>query len=97
MVEKLIEQEGLLMNTPFLQRIRAEGRQQARRETILEVLALRFDPAISVYREIENSVAKITDDPALDHFFTAAIKAATLADFQEILQQVTTSIEQGPA
>ena len=97
MVEKLIEQEGLLMNTPFLQRIREEAReesrQQAYRQAILNALVLRFDPIVSVYREIEKSVTKINDDALLDHIFAAAIKTATLAEFQETLRQVTTPAE----
>ena len=96
MVEKLIEGEGLLMDTPFLQRIRAEGRQQARREAMLEVLTVRFDPVISIYRELESSIAKIKDEVQLEHLFTASIKAPTLADFQTTLQQILTPV-QGPA
>lgn len=100
MVEKLIEDEGLLMDTPFLQRLREkahdEGRQQARREVILEALILRFDPVISIYRELESSIAKIKDEVQLEHLFTASIKAPTLADFQTALQQILTPA-QGPA
>lgn len=97
MVEKLIEQEGLLMDTPFLRRIRAESRQQARRETILEVLTLRFDPAISIYRELENYIAKINDDMALEQLLAAAVKAETLVDFRETLRKAITPVQQGLA
>jgi len=101
MVEKLIEQEGLLMDTPFLRRLREkahdESRQETRRQDILNALILRFDPTTSVYREIEKSVTKINNDAALERLFAAAVKAGALVDFQETLRQVTTPIEQGPS
>ena len=49
MVERLLEEDGLLLDTPYLRRMRAEGALMARRQSILDALRLRFDPPISVY------------------------------------------------
>ncbi|MCX6046632.1 MAG: hypothetical protein NT075_16125 [Chloroflexi bacterium] len=95
MIEKLVEEEGLLMDTPYLQRVREKGREEGhqaalketRRQDILNALVLRFDPAASVYREIEKNVISVNSDDSLARLFTAIIQAPTLADFQEILHQ----------
>jgi hypothetical protein len=50
MVERLVKREELLLDTPFLRRLRAEGALMARRQSILDVLRLRFDPPVSVYQ-----------------------------------------------
>ena len=106
MIEKLIEHEDLLMDTPFLRRLRQEalekgleeGRDEGmrvglaqgallmRRQDILDALILRFDPAASIYRELEKMLADIDDEAELERLFAAAIRAANLADFQAALQ-----------
>jgi len=110
MIEKLIANEGLLMDTPFLRRLRKEalekgleeGREAGleagvklglaqgailmRRQDILDALILRFDPAASIYRELEKMLADIDDEAELERLFAAAIRAANLADFQAALQ-----------
>ena len=49
MVERLLEEDGLPLDTPSLRRMRTEGALMARRQSILDALRLRFDPPISVY------------------------------------------------
>ena len=97
MVERLIDREELLMDTPFLRRIRAEGREEgraearaegaltARRRSILDVLAVRFDPPVSVYQQIERQLETITDEAQLAQLLAAAVRAESVADFQAAL------------
>ena len=106
----LIEREELLMDTPFLRRLRKEalekgleeGREAGleagvklgiaqgailmRRQDILDALILRFDPAASIYRELEKMLSAIDDEAELEQLFAAAIRATNLADFQAALQ-----------
>jgi predicted transposase YdaD len=98
MVERLIDREELLLDTPFLRRIRAEGREEgreegrtegrtegalaARRRSILDVLVVRLDPPVSVYQQIERQLETITDEAPLAQLLAAAIRAESVADFQ---------------
>ncbi len=99
MVEKLIEREELLLDTPYLRRIRNEGREEgqaqgrttgalmARRRSILETLAWRFDPPISVYQLVEQHLETLTDEPHLARLLAVAIRADSMAAFQAALIQ----------
>jgi hypothetical protein len=40
MVERRLEEDGLLLDTPYLRRMRAEGALMARRQSVLDVLSL---------------------------------------------------------
>jgi predicted transposase YdaD len=112
MVEKLLDREELLLDTPFLRRIREEGREEGRQEgreegrqaareaareareareagrvegrrhSILEALALRFDPPVSVYQQVERYLANVTDESRLEALFAVAVRGESLADFQ---------------
>ncbi len=94
MVEKLVEKDGLLMDTPFLRRIRGEGREEGRVEgliegsltayqrSILDALVLRFTPPASVYQQVEEHLAVIDDEAQLKGLLAAAIQSETMADFQ---------------
>lgn len=95
MVEKLIEEDELLMNTPFLRRIKKQAGENARtegrlegeiakqRENIVEILTLRFDPPISFYRKLTRHLETMTDNADLENLFALAVQVETLADFQE--------------
>jgi predicted transposase YdaD len=99
MVERLIDREELLLDTPFLRRLREEARQEgrqegreegvlaARRRSILDVLVVRFDPPVSVYQQIERQLATIIDEPLLAQLLAAAIRAESVADFQTAMGQ----------
>jgi hypothetical protein len=91
MIEKLLEEE-LLVDTPFLRKIREEGRIQGalavRHQSILDVLALRFDPSASTFQQIEQVFTSIQSEAGLERIFAAAIRSATLAEFQAALPQV---------
>ena len=91
MVERLIDREELLLDTPFLRRIREEGRAEAtlaaRRCSILDVLVARFDPPVSVYQQIERHLETITEEPQLAQLLAAAARAESVAAFQAAMGQ----------
>ena len=99
MVERLIDHEDVLLDTPFLRRLReearAEGKAQgveegmlvARRRSILDVLVTRFDPPASVYRQLEQHLETITEASRLADLLTMAIRAHNMAAFQATLEQ----------
>jgi hypothetical protein len=86
MVERLIDREALLLDTPYLRRMREEGREEgreagqtigaliARRRSILETLAWRFNPPILVYQQVERFLETITDEPQLAQLLAVAIQ-----------------------
>jgi hypothetical protein len=85
----------LLLDTPFLRRLRAEAHAEGRAEgalasrhrSILDVLVARFDPPVSVYQRIEQQLETIADDADLTQLLAAAIRAESVADFQATLAQ----------
>ena len=85
MTERLLEDDGLLLDTPFLRRLRAEGALSARRRDILEALALRFALPTALYHQVEQYLETLTDEAQLERLFAAAIQSASLADFQVLL------------
>ena len=90
MTEQMIEtiERDPLLNTPFLRRIREEGRDEGRvalRQSILDTLMLRFDPPVTHYRRIEYQLAETTDLGRLQKFLLAALRAPDVAEFEQAL------------
>jgi hypothetical protein len=94
MAERMVEamDHGLLMDTPFLRRIREEGREEGReeaevalRQSILDVVAARFDPPASHYRRIEAHLAQVRDFARLRALLQDAIQVDELADLEREL------------
>jgi hypothetical protein len=88
MVERLLEEDGLLLDTPYLRRMRAEGALMARRQSILDVLRLRFDPPVSVYQQFERYLDTITDEAQLEKLLAVAVRGENLVDFQTVMRGV---------
>jgi predicted transposase YdaD len=90
MVEKLLE-DDTLFDSPFLRRIREEGREEgllaARRYDIVEALTLRFAPPAAIAQQVAQHVETLTDAAALERLFTAAVRSASLAEFQAAMTQ----------
>ncbi|MEZ4729058.1 MAG: hypothetical protein R3E79_18140 [Caldilineaceae bacterium] len=89
MLEKMIDDEEFIVDTPYLRRVRAEraaarmeGARAARQQYILEIVALRLNPPIFTYRELEKAVTAIEDDAVLEQLFVAAVQVNNLEDFQ---------------
>ena len=90
MTEQLLEtiDRDLMLDTPFLRRIRQEGRAEgwaALRLGVLDALALRLDPPATRYRRIEVQLGAINDGDRLRNLLQAALRAANLADFEQAL------------
>jgi predicted transposase YdaD len=90
MVEKLLE-DDMLFDSPFLRRIREEGREEgllaARRRSIVEALTLRFTLPAAIVQQVTQYVETLTDAAALEQLFTAAVRSASLAEFQAAMTQ----------
>jgi hypothetical protein len=86
MVERLLEEDGLLLDTPYLRRMRAEGALMARRQSILDVLRFRFDPPVSVYQQLERYLETITDEAQLEKLLAVAARGESVADFQTAMR-----------
>jgi len=87
MVERLLEEDGLLLDTPYLRRMRAEGALMARRQSVLDVLRLRFDPPVSVYQQLERYLETITDEAQLEKLLAVAVRGESVADFQAAMTE----------
>ena len=92
MVERLLEHDALLLDTPYLRRIRRrwrgreEGALAMRRRAILQALELRFGPPEVVSHQVAEQLDRITDEALLERLFAAAIRSGTAAEFQVTLE-----------
>lgn len=84
MIRKMVKEDGLLMNTPFLR----EVRNDARRNDVVNAIAWRYDPPLSVFKRLEETMATIKDEETLMMLLKATIDTPVLADFQKILDDI---------
>jgi len=91
MVERLLEDETLLLDTPYLRRIREEGREEGalemRRRSIVEAVTVRFAPSPEVLQQVRQALEACSEEATLAQLFAAAIRSTSLAEFQEALEQ----------
>jgi hypothetical protein len=91
MVERLVEREELLLDTPFMRRMREEATREgvltSRRQSILDVLRFRFDPPVSVYQQLEQYLETITDEAQLEKLLAVAARGESVADFQAVMRE----------
>jgi predicted transposase YdaD len=98
MVEKLMEDEELLIDTPFLRRLRKnyeeglekgreEGALQMLRRTILDTLQVRFSPPADQMEALTRALDQVGEEPPLRVLFRAALQAEHLAAFQTALEE----------
>ena len=93
MVERALELEDELMaESPFLRRIREEGRTAGSLTTwqraILETLAVRFTFPEAVRESVEQRLATIIDEAQLATLHTVAVQSTQLADFLASLEGI---------
>ena len=93
MVEKIIENsEELLLDTPYLQRMRSIGREEGRvlglREAILDGITQRFDPVASQYRQASQMLDQITRYDTLQQLHWALFEVEDMAAFMARLAEV---------
>jgi hypothetical protein len=89
MIEKLIEDDELLIDTAFQQRVRQareEGAVSALRHTIVDALRVRFAPPDAVLQQVAEALAALRDEAVLHTLFLAALQADSLAAFQAQLR-----------
>ncbi|HID98819.1 MAG TPA: hypothetical protein EYP59_00825 [Thiotrichaceae bacterium] len=94
MLERVIEEEGLLLDTPMMRRLRSQGHEEAfesglekgkldkSRQNLLKTVDLRFDPTVSIHQDISEQLERIDSGAILDSLFTAALQCQTIADFK---------------
>jgi hypothetical protein len=100
MVEKIIENsEELLLDTPYLQRMRSIGREEGvqigreegrvlgLREAILDGIIQRFDPAASQYRQASQILDQITQYDTLQQLHLALFEVEDMAAFMARLAE----------
>jgi hypothetical protein len=92
MIEKMIAKDNLLLDTPFLRRLRDEGRDEGslftRRRDLLDVLVLRFDPPSSLYRQLEKHWLNFSNEAQLKKLFTAAVQSKDMGAFQNVMDSL---------
>jgi hypothetical protein len=59
----------------------------ARRQSVLDVLRLRFDPPVSVYQQLERYLNTITDEAQLEKLLAVAVRGESVADFQATMRE----------
>jgi predicted transposase YdaD len=91
MVERLLEDETGLLDTPYLRRIREEGREEGAlavwRRNIVAAVTSRLAPPPEVLQQVQQTLETRSEEAALAQLFTAALHSASLAEFQEALEQ----------
>lgn len=95
MVEKLLGQsEELLLDTPYLQRMRQigweqgreKGREEGMRQAIVAGIVRRFDPPASDYLQIIRQLEQIHNIIVLEDLLTALFDAPNLAHLARQIQ-----------
>jgi predicted transposase YdaD len=96
-----IDQDPIL-DTPFLRRIRAQGREEGRKEgreegrkegltkglseAILDILVARLEPPVQVYRRVERRLEDITEEDELRALLEIAACTDDIAEFERALE-----------
>ncbi len=102
MVKQMIQEEGLLLDTPFLLEIRQEGREEGREEGIeegreegilstlrtatLETLTTRFALSEEEIQQLKASLEARKDETSLHTLFKQALVVPHTAAFRELLE-----------
>jgi hypothetical protein len=85
MLEKLVDSDEYILDTPFLRRLRRQGAQEQIREDILKIVDKRFTLPEHVRSEIAQKLTQVEDLEYLDRVFTAALDAETIEAFTAVL------------
>ena len=84
---------SLLIDTPYLRRMREMGRTEGRAEgiavgwaeAIAEVLAIRFDILFRTYSRLEQQLSAVSDVGRLQALLQTAVLASDVATFEQAL------------
>jgi predicted transposase YdaD len=104
MTEQLMQaaDRDLMLDTPFLRRIREEGRVEGREEgraegqaeglvkglveSILDVMTTRLELSVPTYRRLERQISTITDAERLRGLLQVAAQVTDVAEFEQALE-----------
>jgi len=87
MVERLLEDETGLFDSPYLRRIREEGALAVWRRIIVETVTSRFALPPDVLQQVQQALEMRSEETVLAQLFTVALHSASLAEFREALEQ----------
>jgi hypothetical protein len=85
MLERLIENDDLLLDTAMMRRLRTQGRLNQSRDDILKIVDLRFQPPLSTRQQFEQQLALIMNETVLDMLLMTAVQCQTIVEFQTAL------------
>jgi hypothetical protein len=89
MLERLIENEDLLLNTPMMRRLRTQGFEEGSlnksHDDILKIVDVRFQPQSPLRQQFEQQLALIVNETILDMLLMRAVLCQTIVEFQTLL------------
>jgi hypothetical protein len=85
MLERLIEKEDLLLDTPMMRRLRTQGELNKSRDDILKIVDIRFQPQFPLRQQFEQRLVIIVNGTVLDMLLMTAVQCKTIVEFQTAL------------
>ena len=85
MLEKLIETDESLIDSPYLRRLKKQTALENSRSHTLKVVIKRFNPPIQTYQLIEHNLEHVDSLETLEKLFAAALDADTTESFLQSL------------
>ena len=89
MLDRLIENEDLLLNTPMMRRLRRQGFEEGSlnksHDAILKIVDIRFQPQSPLRQQFEQQLAPIVNETMLDMLLMTAVQCQTIVEFQTLL------------
>ncbi len=90
MMETWLADDDLLIDTPFMRRLRenrAEGRIEAVRDDFLEILQKRFSPTAEQQQQMTAALQQIPDEDRLRTLLLEMVEASSFAEVQAMVAQ----------
>lgn len=91
MMKQLLAEDWLIDESPYLQGILEEGRQEGtlstRQRDILTVLTARFELSDALRSQVEQQIATYTDETSLATLLVRAAQSTDLAEFLAALRR----------
>jgi len=93
MLERLTENEDLLLNTAMMRRFRRQGFEEGveegelnkSRDAVLKVVDVRFQPESSLRQQFEQQLESIENETVLNMLLMTAAQCKTIMEFQTLL------------
>jgi len=85
MLERLLENDDLLLDTPMMRRLRTQGSLNQSRDDILKIVDIRFQPPFSIRQQFEQQLALIMNGTVLDMLLMTAVQCQTIVEFKTVL------------